>query len=243
MAGEGYQFFRSVTDLGADLGADSTGKSDASEAINAAVSSWNAEPTGGDSARRGEECGNTFTQGAIVYFQSGTYKLCTPVIQLNYTQFIGDANDPPTIKGCEIFQRIALVDTDPYCAPCDDLGLHTVGSSVSSGIVTGSGETGCNSFNNALLAEVVVEQSDQSHIIYLYDNADCSIPYVYNCTYLDYTSASPSGGPGGVEDVYLGLGSNSNHYRPFLSHSVQSPHKVTDDENMAAATSGSDELG
>ncbi|KAH8203333.1 hypothetical protein TruAng_002529 [Truncatella angustata] len=206
MAGEGYQFFRSVTDLGADLGADSTGKSDASEAINAAVSSWNAEPTGGDSARRGEECGNTFTQGAIVYFQSGTYKLCTPVIQLNYTQFIGDANDPPTIKGC-------------------------------------SGETGCNSFNNALLAEVVVEQSDQSHIIYLYDNADCSIPYVYNCTYLDYTSASPSGGPGGVEDVYLGLGSNSNHYRPFLSHSVQSPHKVTDDENMAAATSGSDELG
>ncbi|TRX89679.1 hypothetical protein FHL15_009429 [Xylaria flabelliformis] len=110
LAGDGYQFFRDVT----DFGADSTGESDATEAINAAVSSWSATSASNDNTRCGEECGNTFTQGAIVYFPPGTYKICTPVIQLYYTQFIGDVNDPPTIKGCDTFQGIALFDTDPY---------------------------------------------------------------------------------------------------------------------------------
>ncbi|KAI1424015.1 pectin lyase fold/virulence factor [Xylaria sp. FL1777] len=110
LAGDGYQFYRDVT----DFGADSTGESDATEAINAAVSSWSSTSANGDNTRCGEECGNTFTQGAIVYFPPGTYKLCTPVIQLYYTQFIGDANDPPTIKGCDTFTGIALFDTDPY---------------------------------------------------------------------------------------------------------------------------------
>ncbi|OAL54205.1 pectin lyase fold/virulence factor [Pyrenochaeta sp. DS3sAY3a] len=97
------------------LWADSSGKTDASEAINAAVSSWNLENAKNrDRTRCGKECGNTFTQGAIIYFPRGTYKLCSPVIQLYYTQFIGDANDPPTIKGCDKFQGIALFDTDPY---------------------------------------------------------------------------------------------------------------------------------
>ncbi|KEY63859.1 hypothetical protein S7711_10046 [Stachybotrys chartarum IBT 7711] len=108
LAGDGYQFFRDVT----DFGADNTGETDATEAINAAVSSWNVD--GDDGERCGEECGNTFTMGAIIYFPAGTYKLCTPVIQLYYTQFIGDVNDPPTIKGCDDFQGIALFDTDPY---------------------------------------------------------------------------------------------------------------------------------
>ncbi|KAI0490352.1 pectin lyase fold/virulence factor [Xylaria cf. heliscus] len=112
LAGNDYQFFRDVT----DFGADSKGESDATEAINAAVSSWSmtASTSGGNNTRCGEECGNTFTQGAIVYFPSGTYKICSPVIQFYYTQFIGDANDPPTIKGCDTFQGIALFDTDPY---------------------------------------------------------------------------------------------------------------------------------
>lgn len=111
LVGNGYQFFRDVT----LFGADSSGKTDASEAINAAVSSWNLENAKNrDRTRCGKECGNTFTQGAIIYFPRGTYKLCSPVIQLYYTQFIGDANDPPTIKGCDKFQGIALFDTDPY---------------------------------------------------------------------------------------------------------------------------------
>ncbi|KAJ4303199.1 hypothetical protein N0V90_002092 [Kalmusia sp. IMI 367209] len=110
LAGDGYQFYRDVT----DFGADPSGVSDSTEAINAAVSSWNIDSVSGNNKRCGEDCGNTFTQGAIVYFPPGTYKLCTPVIQLYYTQFIGDANDPPTIKGCDTFEGIALFDTDPY---------------------------------------------------------------------------------------------------------------------------------
>lgn len=102
MAPAGYQFYRDVV---ADYGADNTGETDATESINAAVSDGN---------RCGEECGNDFTQGAIIYFPPGTYRICTPVIQLYYTQFIGDALNPPTIQGCTNFSGIALFDTDPY---------------------------------------------------------------------------------------------------------------------------------
>ncbi|KDN67309.1 putative 1,3-beta glucanase [Colletotrichum sublineola] len=102
LAGPEYKFFRNVVD---DYGADNSGDSDTSEALNAAIEDGN---------RCGMECGNTFSQGAIIYFPPGTYKICRPVIQLYYTQFIGDALDPPTIKGCDEFQGIALFDTDPY---------------------------------------------------------------------------------------------------------------------------------
>ncbi|KAL2361748.1 hypothetical protein RJZ56_005363 [Blastomyces dermatitidis] len=101
IAGKDYEFYRDVV----EYGADNTGKEDATEAINAAIKDGN---------RCGLECGNTFAQGAIIYFPPGTYKICRPVIQLYYTQFIGDALDPPTIKGCDTFQGIALFDTDPY---------------------------------------------------------------------------------------------------------------------------------
>ncbi|KAI0537760.1 pectate lyase superfamily protein-domain-containing protein [Xylaria digitata] len=100
-AGSGYEFYRNVL----DFGADNSGESDTTEAINAAVADGN---------RCGEECGNTFTLGAIVFFPPGTYKVCSPIIQLYYTQFIGDPNDPPTILGCDEFKGIGLIDTDPY---------------------------------------------------------------------------------------------------------------------------------
>ncbi|KAI1272435.1 glycoside hydrolase family 55 protein [Xylaria sp. FL0933] len=102
LAGSDYKFYRNVVE---DYKADNTGQSDASEAINAAIIAGN---------RCGKECGSTFTQGAIIYFPSGTYKICSPVIQYYYTQFIGDATNPPTIKGCPTFSGIALFDTDPY---------------------------------------------------------------------------------------------------------------------------------
>ena len=38
----------------------------------------------------------------------------SPVIQYYYTQFIGDANEWPTIKGTADFKGIALIDTDVY---------------------------------------------------------------------------------------------------------------------------------
>lgn len=56
MAGANYKFYRNVV---TDYKADNTGKTDASEAINAAIQDGN---------RCGLECGNTFTLGAIVYF-------------------------------------------------------------------------------------------------------------------------------------------------------------------------------
>lgn len=53
--GDGYTFYREVT----DYGADNTGNKDATEAINAAIQ---------DGDRCGMECGNSFSQGAIIYF-------------------------------------------------------------------------------------------------------------------------------------------------------------------------------
>ncbi|KAK8050893.1 hypothetical protein PG993_002278 [Apiospora rasikravindrae] len=102
LAGSGYKFFRNVVD---DYKADNSGNTDTTESINAAIQ---------DGSRCGKDCGNTFTKGAIIYFPSGTYKICSPIIQLYYTQFIGDPNDPPVIKGCDTFKGIALIDTDPY---------------------------------------------------------------------------------------------------------------------------------
>ncbi|KAK8091314.1 glucan 1- 3-beta-glucosidase [Apiospora phragmitis] len=95
-------FFRNVVD---DYKADNSGNTDTTEAINAAIQ---------DGSRCGKDCGNTCTKGAIIYFPPGTYKICSPIIQYYYTQFIGDPTNPPTIKGCDTFKGIAMIDTDPY---------------------------------------------------------------------------------------------------------------------------------
>ncbi|KAK0673186.1 pectate lyase superfamily protein-domain-containing protein [Cercophora samala] len=97
----GYKFWRNVK----DYGAKGDGTTDDTKAINAAVS---------DGARCGLECGNTFAMGAIVYFPPGTYKVSTPIIQLYYTEFIGDPLNRPIIKGSKDFKGIGLIDTDVY---------------------------------------------------------------------------------------------------------------------------------
>ncbi|EGX95260.1 exo-beta-1,3-glucanase [Cordyceps militaris CM01] len=83
-SGKDYKFYRNVV----DYGADNTGAKPADEAINAAVQ---------DGDRCGEECGNTFVQGALIYFP-----------------FVGDAVNRPTLKGCSNFTGIAIIDVDPY---------------------------------------------------------------------------------------------------------------------------------
>ncbi|KAF9872609.1 putative glucan 1, 3-beta-glucosidase [Colletotrichum karsti] len=97
IVGGDYKFFRNVKDYGATGG----GEKDDTEAINAAIED-------------GNRCGNTFSQGAIIYFPPGVYKICTPIIQLYFTQFFGNPHDLPVIKGCDKFKGIALIDTDPY---------------------------------------------------------------------------------------------------------------------------------
>jgi len=37
-----------------------------------------------------------------------------PLVQLYYTQFIGDLDSIPTIKATAGFKGIALIDSDPY---------------------------------------------------------------------------------------------------------------------------------
>ncbi|KAK2030564.1 pectin lyase-like protein [Colletotrichum zoysiae] len=101
IVGGDYKFFRNVKTYGATGG----GEEDDAEAINAAIEDGN---------RCGRECGNTFAQGAIIYFPPGVYKICTPIIQLYFTQFFGNPHDMPVIKGCDKFKGIALIDTDPY---------------------------------------------------------------------------------------------------------------------------------
>lgn len=59
IAGSDYKFYRDVT----DYGAKGDGDTDDTEAINAAIEDGN---------RCGQECGNTFAQGAIIYFPVST---------------------------------------------------------------------------------------------------------------------------------------------------------------------------
>jgi glucan 1,3-beta-glucosidase len=101
LAGSGYKFFRNVK----DYGAKGDGSTDDTQAINKAITDGN---------RCGKNCGSTSTQGAIVYFPGGIYVISTPIIQLFYTQFIGDPTNVPIIRGTQNFTGIALIDTDVY---------------------------------------------------------------------------------------------------------------------------------
>jgi len=97
----GYQIFRNVM----DFGAKGDGSTDDTNAINAAISSGN---------RCGHGCDSSTVTPAIVYFPAGTYVVSSPLIQYYYTQFIGDALNPPTLKAAAGFQGIAVIDSDPY---------------------------------------------------------------------------------------------------------------------------------
>jgi hypothetical protein len=96
-----YKIYRNVL----DYGAKGDGVTDDTVAINAAVSDGN---------RCGFQCDSTTTTPAIVYFPPGTYLVSKPIIQYYYTQFIGDANQIPTIKAAAAFEGMAVIDADPY---------------------------------------------------------------------------------------------------------------------------------
>lgn len=98
----GYKVFRNVK---TDYGAKGDGSTDDTAAIMKAITDGN---------RCGKGCDSSTVTPAIVYFPAGTYVVSTPIIQYYYTQFIGDALNPPTIKASAGFQGIAVIDSDPY---------------------------------------------------------------------------------------------------------------------------------
>ncbi|KAL8950983.1 MAG: hypothetical protein Q9222_003017 [Ikaeria aurantiellina] len=96
-----FQIFRNVK----DFGAKGDGTSDDTAAINNAISTGN---------RCGLGCDSSTVTPALVYFPPGTYLVSKPLVQLYYTQFVGDAINLPTIKAATSFQGIAVIDSDPY---------------------------------------------------------------------------------------------------------------------------------
>jgi hypothetical protein len=99
----GYQIFRNVK----DFGATGDGSTDDTAAINAAITAG---------SRCGQGCDSSTTTPALIYFPPGTYSISAPLVQLYYTQFVGDAVSVPTLKATAGFQGIALIDSDPYAA-------------------------------------------------------------------------------------------------------------------------------
>ena len=83
----------------------SDGSTDDTAAINSAIT---------DGSRCGQGCDSSTVTPAIVYFPQGTYAVSKPLVQLYYTQFIGDATSLPTIKALPSFAGIAVIDSDPY---------------------------------------------------------------------------------------------------------------------------------
>jgi len=96
-----YKVFRNVK----DYGAVGDGAADDTEAINRAISDGN---------RCGQGCDSSTVTPALVYFPAGTYMVSKPIIQYYYTQMVGDALKPPTLKAASNFQGMAVVDADPY---------------------------------------------------------------------------------------------------------------------------------
>jgi glucan 1,3-beta-glucosidase len=99
--GDGYKVFRNVK----DYGAVGDGVTDDTAAINKAVQ---------DGDRCIENCDSKTSTPALVFFPSGTYLVSTPIIQTYYTQFVGDATAPPTLKASAGFTGMAVIDSDPY---------------------------------------------------------------------------------------------------------------------------------
>ncbi|SZF01576.1 unnamed protein product [Blumeria hordei] len=96
-----HQVFRNVK----DFGAKGDGTTDDTAAINAAIT---------QGSRCAQGCDSSTITPALVYFPSGTYSISEPIVQLYYTQFVGNAVTPPTIKATSGFKGMALIDSNPY---------------------------------------------------------------------------------------------------------------------------------
>lgn len=96
-----YKIFRNVK----EFGAKGDGTTDDTDAINSAIS---------QGSRCGKGCDSSTVTPALVYFPPGTYIISSPLVQLYYTQFIGDAISRPVLKASPNFTGMAVIDSDPY---------------------------------------------------------------------------------------------------------------------------------
>ncbi|KAI5467799.1 pectate lyase superfamily protein-domain-containing protein [Mariannaea sp. PMI_226] len=99
-----YRVFRNVKEYGA-MG---DGVTDDTAAINAAISA-------GVRCAPGVCMGSTLSP-ATVYIPAGTYLISSAIIDLYYTQLVGDPNDRPVIKASASFSKesFSLIDANPY---------------------------------------------------------------------------------------------------------------------------------
>ncbi|KAK4249701.1 glycoside hydrolase [Corynascus novoguineensis] len=100
-AGANYPVFRNVK----DYGARGDGVTDDTAAINAAINA-------GNPCNRG--CVSTTQTPALVYFPAGTYLISSSILPAYFTQLVGDAASPPTLKATSNFAGFGLIDSNPY---------------------------------------------------------------------------------------------------------------------------------
>ncbi|PKS09514.1 hypothetical protein jhhlp_004131 [Lomentospora prolificans] len=102
-----YQVFRNVK----DFGAVGDGVTDDTEAINKAISSGQRCAP--------QECKQSTTSPAVVYFPSGTYLVSGSIIDYYYTQIIGDPTNRPVLKASADFPTdttLGIIDGNRYGA-------------------------------------------------------------------------------------------------------------------------------
>lgn len=54
---------------------------------------------------------------AVVYFPAGTYLISSSIFPAYFTQLIGDAAAPPTLRATANFAGFGLIDGNPYYSP------------------------------------------------------------------------------------------------------------------------------